>query len=363
MVGYYLKTELMRKMRFVKRGFIATKNRMQGETNAAPLIGYKKQYSPCTGINEYAMGMAFYGLSAAVKRYAGYKGIISGIVEHGLYLGANLHEIDTINLPCVFTFSEYRRQLLRTATDRPVFQIGPYIQYVKAIEDTAPMKKSLGKTMLVFPVHTFESTSVEYRVDDFVDFILKIKEQMDIQTVLVSVYFCDIQKMAPIYESLGFSVVCSGHRTDKEFLPRQKAYLELADVIVTNSVGTHLGYAVSMNKPVCLFCQKLDYEYANKQAEEMESGDAHYYTAEQEIIEAFQGIHYEISPEQILVVEKYWGLSKVRSPEDLKLMLEAAEFVLQKTSVSNKSYKDMFVEYAQKRNDSRICELIMEALQ
>lgn len=342
-----------------------TINKLQRKSNNVELIGYKKQYYPCEYINEHYLGNAFYGLSTIIKKYSGFKGVVSGIVEHGVYLSSELREVNQFDLPCVFTFGEYRRSHLRTATDRPIFQIGPYIKYagIENPEKIYELKQNLGKTMLVFPVHTIEHNDTDYHAEAFARYILEIKKEMDINTVLVSLYFNDVPKMAPIYESMGFTVVCSGYRTDRDFLVRQRAYFELADVVVTNSVGTHMGYAIALNKPVCLFVQKISQEYDNQITKESEDADAVALAAIEEIQQVFEGMHSEITPEQKEIVEKYWGLSKFRSPEDMRLILEASQNVLRKARFSNRSNKELYLEYANNHKNMRIYELVMEALQ
>jgi hypothetical protein len=75
---------------------------------------------------------------------------------------------------------------------------------------------------------------------------------------------------------------------------------------MSNSIGTHLGYAVCMGKPHYLFRQEIGYDikidikidnYTINQ----------YYNVETEFCKLFGHYSTEITQEQIELVEQYWG--------------------------------------------------------
>ena len=106
------------------------------------------------------------------------------------------------------------------------------------------------------------------------------------------------------YKSEGFVVVSNGHRSDPQFLSRQKDLIELSDMMMTNGLGTHIGYSICMNKPVYFYKQKIQLK-----ADDGKSiSDSNILNeTEAEFVSIFDKFAFEITEEQKSLVKYYWG--------------------------------------------------------
>ena len=350
MKNYYI-IQGARYYRFLKFNYRVLKNRVRGlKSNKVGLLNHKDNYYDVTFTNEISFPNSYYGISNILKKYSNYHKKIAADIEHGVYFGKGEKDTERA-LPAVITFGNERLRILRSKTDRPILPIGPYIQYVDNQYPVLSIKKKIGKTILVFPIHALETISVDYNIDSFIDFINGIKNKVDAQTVLVSLYFSDIAKWASRYEAAGFKIVCSGYRTDLDFLCRQKAYFELSDYVVTNGVGTHIGYAIYTNKPVSYFDQSYLYSFErpDRIKDAMPFVDEDYANAcINSVKKMFQGINLNISKEQQSIIEKFWGLSIKKKPEEIRSYLKMANYILSKSKFSNKGFKQLAIDYIQK---------------
>ena len=138
-----------------------------------------------------------------------------------------------------------------------LFDIGPFIHYAKKIyseEDEKALKKEYGRTVLIYPTHTYEKSEIDGRVlDRYKEMIRHYSESFD--TILFCIYWHDVlddtfQKISNIPK---VKLVSCGLRSDKRFLSRTKTLISLADLIVGTHVGTYLGYALYMKKKIEYF--------------------------------------------------------------------------------------------------------------
>lgn len=344
---WFCKTKLKRFFRFIKKGIPVLRNKIFNQENNLDLLELSNNgYKPCTFIWEYQNENVYYGMADILRKYSGFKGSIPCTIEHGVYFGqGGAEELEKFNMPSIITFGEYREQSLKTVTDRPIFKIGPYIQYVDPYKDLGSIKKKIGITILVFPSHSIENNDVDYELDNFSAFIEDIKNKVGANTVLVSLYFKDLDKYRKEYENKGYTVVCSGFRTDKNFLSRQRSYIELADFVVTNSMGTHIGYAVSLNKPVSFYNQDLQFSYASEKIRDAIDPfkQQNEYTTNLMIIKkAFNGFNETITKEQKEIIGYYWGLGIKLSPKQMKSILDSSALILNKTFLHGTNYKMLF---------------------
>ena len=80
-------------------------------------------------------------------------------------------------------------------------------------------------------------------------------------TVMVSVYWNDVEsKLYGMFEKCGAILVSSGFRGDKAFISRLKTLISLSDCVCGNAFGTHIGYAMYLNKPFIYINNDLIFE-------------------------------------------------------------------------------------------------------
>lgn len=285
----------------------------------------------------------FYGIATQIKLYSGYKKSIKACIEHGVYFGnyTDKKEYKNSGLPAVITLSNQRYKHLRKVTDKPIFTIGPYIHYCDGIYDEREInniKSKLGKTLLVFPVHSVDKVKAEYDIDSFINDIRKFRNSKRFDNVIVCLYWKDIQLgRHKKYIEEGFKITTAGHRSSKLFLRRLKTIINLADYTLSNSVGTHIGYCIYMNKPHIIINQKTSYSGDTEKdlKKEFDRGENYEYYSKLEkgeIIEAFKEYKTEISKEQLSIVDKYWGINEIKSKDEIREILLFCQYVFTESS-------------------------------
>jgi hypothetical protein len=173
------------------------------------------------------------------------------VVEHGVGIEYWIEEFKNISIAVT---GRLRQSFIHMSfPDIPIFVLGPYIHYATPFynnEQYAYLKKRWGKTLLIFPQHTYEMSSVEYDVDGFVNSILSGYAKL-YDTVAVCLYWADFDtKLYELFRAHGVKIMCAGYRWDYCFLKRLKTIISLADAVITNAVGSHIGYCIHMDKPV-----------------------------------------------------------------------------------------------------------------
>ncbi|GEM_PF-177866 len=276
---------------------------------------------------EYYRGNSYYGIGQKLREYSGYKKPINACLEHGVYFGDYINEKETINsgLNGLITFSAYRKKMLDKRSDVPVHAIGPYIHYANLLltnEEMAAKKIKLRKTLLFFPDHSVDRVISDFDTGSLIEEIKQFAKEHNFQTVVVCLFYKDILLgRAKEYEDEGFIVVTNGYRQDPHFLDRQKTFISLADYTASNAVGTHIGYCVHLGKGHLIFNQEINYNAYTKadMAVVTESFDDTVQHEKNDVKGYFVDYSPTITEEQRWIADKYWGLSRVKSPE---VMLE-----------------------------------------
>lgn len=243
-------------------------------------------------------------------------------IEHGLIFGSLVQSFHIESwTEAVVTYSDYRRNYLSRKSDKKIICVGPYIHYadtrnVISNEDKRRLKEAWGKTLLVFPFHTLKTLDHKYDEEEFLNYIQTHSKQFD--TVLVCFYWADIQKKRhSSFLKQGYRVVTAGHNNDYYFLDRLKTYIELSDATLSNSVGTHVGYCIYLNKPVVLFQQehqlksntRKNYEFNQRDDSDNDS----LYSSKEMIYRLFKEENFNsISREQYDCISYIFGFKYVK---------------------------------------------------
>lgn len=262
-----------------------------------------------------------YGNGYVIKREFNHIDLSVTAIEHGLYIGSlvpDRHLEDPFD--SIITFSEYRKKFIETKTDKNIITIGPYIKYAHPLYSQEKIdfeKKRLGKTLVVFPSHSIDCIYAKYDINQFIDYIKEFKNKFNFDNVLICLYWKDIALgIQHDYINAGFHVVSAGHSYDPYFLSRLKTIILLSDATLTNAVGTHVGYAVSLNKPIQIW-DKSQVKYhpipgneieAEKELTMRQGGDLDTHReAVSHIKNVFSSFNHKLSEEQKSCVKYYWG--------------------------------------------------------
>ena len=196
----------------------------------------------------------YYGIEYSLKEFAGFPKDyeIKAFFDHGitftsaLEAGLRIHE----SLPTI-TSSKFRKNNILSHKNNGVYSIGPYIAYAKSLLNKSQLrkeKKKLGKNLLVFPMHSTVETHYNFELENFTNEILKFSPDFD--SVTVCLYWKDVLRgLDKYYNDLNFNTVTAGYMTDPLFLKRLKSIIELSDMTISNSVSSHTGYCIYLNKP------------------------------------------------------------------------------------------------------------------
>jgi len=327
-VGYFVKN--FKLMLFFYNSFYRLKNKTRfyseiEKRKNTSIFDYKKLSQPLPFYPiEAVKDSNFYGVYHSLKEYSGVTKISSAI-EHGLYLGDYVPFASYLRTTkSIITFSDNRKKhLISAKINKPIYKIGPYIHYAKlpiSENEYTKLKQSLGKTLVLFPSHSIKNFNVRIDVIELIEKVEKLALNYD--TILVCLYYKDILDAYYLkyFKKAAFKIVTAGHRYDINFLSRLKLIIKLADFTVSNTVGTHTGYCVYLNKPHFIIDQEVELLGENKTRIEnyRDEKQLESLSAEKDLILKEFTIYSEsITQNQKKVIDKYWGISSIKNPEDL----------------------------------------------
>lgn len=276
--------------------------------------------------HEFYKGNFLYGIAKNLRIYSNYNKPIEACIEHGVYFGDYINKDEVLNsgFKSIITFGDSRKKIIQKYNpNMQILCIGPYIHYAKSTltkNEINKIKKENGKTLLFFPSHSVGGVNASYNYDSLINEINIFKNDNGFKTVLICLYYKDIENGSDIkYKNSGFKVVSAGRREDPDFLNRLKDLILLSDCTASNTVGTHVGYSICLNKPHVIFQQKIKYdvvESARKKDIENINDDLAI-KQKNEITEAFRVYSKKITTKQLHVCEKYWGFNHILSTKDL----------------------------------------------
>lgn len=260
-----------------------------------------------------------YGCYKAVAKLTGRRfNFITDYLDHGASFRAepetmkNLGYYNRSTIRRIYTMSEfnvsvYNECIKREKLKSKAIAVGSYIKGADFFYSTAildEIKKKYGRILLVFPQHSHNGNMAEYNVTDFINAINKYKNEYNFDSVFVCLYWADILRGSDEkYLQNNFVVVTAGHRSDPQFLSRQKDLIYLADHTMSNHIGSYVGYSICMNKPHFMYNQQTQYFGDGIEMDKSPSLE----TAKKSYQEIFGTFTTTITPEQYQFTEKYWG--------------------------------------------------------
>jgi hypothetical protein len=138
-------------------------------------------------------------------------------------------------------------------------------------------------------------------------------------TVRACLYWKNID-LAREYQKFGIEVVTAGHAFDPLFLPRLRSLIELSDLTVSNCVGTHLGYSVSLGKPHLLVNQ--DIERVDSKNEYYKGFVEDYLKEIEKLNSAFGKYSESVTIDQRKILSYYAGFEHLKTPEEMNKILQ-----------------------------------------
>lgn len=252
----------------------------------------------------------YYGYVKAIKDFIGLPNAKINI-EHGLYFNNEvLYFTNYDTFTTLMTFSDYRLNVIRDyGIKKRLLAIGPYIHYATPLltqSESSDLKEKLGRILLYLPYHSTnlsDGTSPLFKEE--VKMVDNIRKEHNFDSVIVCVYYRDLayKKCIDIYKEYDFKITTAGHQYDLNFARRLRTIISLADVTVSNKVGTNLGFCIYLGKPHIVIN-----DYPNKYNLAKQGGRIC-----KELSDLFSKYSETITEEQFEMVDKYWGISSIKS--------------------------------------------------
>jgi hypothetical protein len=270
-----------------------------------------------------------YGYARYLKEFAGITQDLKAYMEHGLFLGRIVHQDQYHwHFPRIITMSEGRRAILKDKIpQKESIAIGPYIHYAPSLYRDAQMKslkEKLGKVLLVYPFHSMKNVKSSFNDYDLIEEIKRVGKNYD--SVLISLYYLDAldKDKQEAYASEGFHLISAGHKFDPNFVARQRAHIELADLTMSNGMGTQTGFCIYLNKPHYIFQQDINQKAISKQ--ENQRFNANSAGSDKELVayqrsyfsQLFSELRSDISEHQRAETAKFWGFESIKTKEELR---------------------------------------------
>lgn len=288
------------------------------------------------GLGKIASESLFYGHLKSLVNYAG-ESYDSGSrlllpnIEHGIAwvqrVPANVLQP---YVHCTVSQGAYRTEAIHAARSwLPHYKVGPYIHYAEPIyshQTMLSLKKELGRTLLVFPAHTYELSHVDFAKESFVDSVFD-KYAGDFDTIMVSAYWHDADDdLFEQFEKRGAKVVSSGMRGDFDFIRRLKTIISLSDKAIGNALGTNIGYCECLGVPFEMFYAEstsiddVGNSYANEETAELAR-------ATSAVTRACS--HTGDRTEFSRIYKSYWGGGEsIKTQEEIHCILDISREVL-----------------------------------
>lgn len=281
---------------------------------------------PVLVTNEIFEPNNFYGHADVLKKYAGLPDafIIHAAIQHGIHLGNAYWPKETDNeLKANLVFGDDYYDEIRKHTNRNVYKIGPPIAYadlsLSGLEYDNELKR-LGKSLLVFPMHSTHHIDVKFNMRHFCEQIAELSKSFD--STRICLYWKDIlNDDFKMYQEYGFECVTAGHIYDTNFLSRLKTIISLSASTVSNHFGSYVGQCLYFNKPHYLM--QYDREIVTDPHGEAETVNKKYLLNEDyKKIKSVMGVmHDHVTDEQRNTLNPFFGFSEVKSRSEMKELL------------------------------------------
>ena len=160
--------------------------------------------------------------------------------EHGLYFGNYFPEkLKNGWIKNVVTFSEFRGEIIRSNKKNPIL-IGPYIHYVEPINE----HYFDDDYFLVMITHSAKGVNLKenYNLENYIS---SLENKFGVKSLLL-IHPNDLS----IVDDYNLNYTTCGFMEDRYFLNRLKRLILDSKFVVTDFIGTHIGYITLLNKKI-----------------------------------------------------------------------------------------------------------------
>lgn len=259
-----------------------------------------------------------YGYAQALMKYANIplkELFYLPLLQHGITVDGYLS--GHINRPYIFQGKYLKDVWNDRKNPPPIYFVGPYIHYANCSWENKKITErhnSNGKTLLIFPAHSNEIDKLTVKKNDFLDVALnKIGKQYD--TIMACVYWANMNDQTTDFlEKNGVKLVSAGFKTDPRFVERLKTIIKLSDATLFPSLVTSIGYAYYLDKKVMVYDDSINLDYSGDVSLKINSELKIF---SKKLANCFPIDNIDNNSEQFRFVDKYWGISEVKTKEEI----------------------------------------------
>lgn len=291
--------------------------------------GHKPFFSPAQ--RELENSSHHYGHDVQLKRHAGLPLIgapLPWLLEHGLKVSATA----TFERPQRWTrgylcMGARRAGWLQERFGLPAVPIGPWVAYARPLLPEAEiqsLREQLGPTLLVVLAHSWDQVARALDLRASIEAVAAVAASGGYSSVIWLRHWKD-----PALEGLppDWIVACNGHRSNPWFLDAMRTLLALADGLVSNAFGTHLGYGVALGLrlhwiPVDVEQDLSGLQPAKAWEEEKEWAERQRLSAELQLRLALPQDTAAAAVRDLL--DPYWGFDRIQEAGALRRLLSAS---------------------------------------
>jgi hypothetical protein len=265
-----------------------------------------------------------YGHDIQIKRHAGLPLVgrpLPVLIEHGLKVSREAaFETPRPWTRAILCMGPLRARWLRERHGLDVHPVGPWIRYARPLlepADLEALRTALGPTLLVILAHSWDLVE---RSNDLPAAIAAIREIMaagDYRQVIWLRHWKDPRDLPLPPEWLQ---ACNGHRSNPWFLDALRTLLALCDGLASNAFGTHLGYAVALNRRLHWIASDAEQDLSALPAEQAERERIEW-RRRRELSEAVAAAEGGEVGAVADLLDPYWGFGCLRSPAELRRLL------------------------------------------
>lgn len=259
-----------------------------------------------------------YGYASNLLDYAGEKQsdlFYLPVMEHGVpYSSIFDPKKYKLHNSYIFQGKENYSQWMATKKNA-AYYIGPYIHYCKGYYDERELRRQKdanGLTVLVFLPHSTEVDSFSVEVNDVIDGLRAVGKEVN--TVLVCVYCMDVPQLE-MNVNANVRYVCAGFKLDPLFACRLKSIIELADIVYYSTFSSSVGYSYYMGKEILCNPSPKDFDQLERI---VDKSACQKLLDMQRLFGPFANVAEE---ERRSFIERYWGISEIKSPEEISTIL------------------------------------------
>ena len=302
----------------------------------------------------------FYGYSYTMKKYSGYKKTIKTPMEHAPALESDdMLEYKIEDAVSLIVNSKQRVDYLKKKITKPIWAIGPSVYYSESIFDefdVEAIKEQFGKTLLVYPLHDIEDDHYIQDTEQFIRYIKDIKKRYNYKTVIVSMFFVDIERGRHFaYLDEGWRILSAGRRENYDFNIIMKSIIQLADYAIFQAYASAIGYCIYYDVPVTIYHQDVLFKERDKQGYGTDNGMKNDTMSQFE--KMFSEYNEIISEEQRKFCEYWYGYLDIRTPEEIKLLFDYV------SRLSVNMSKEQMKKIAMKKKYERVSEWLLSGIE